>query len=101
MLLRNLVKKNPQISMKLIGAKQGGALVTIIKLAKDKSPGTRLLACTCLTNVGCACPSSYPQEWERGVLAKVSTEQRRESSSFQENAGDCRLAVLGAMLDDL
>lgn len=62
--LRTLVRKNPQISMKLIGAKQGGALVTIIKLAKDKSPRTRLLACMCLTNVGCACPSSYPQEWE-------------------------------------
>ena len=36
-----------------------------------------------------------------GVLAKVSTEQRRESSSFQENAGDCRLAILGGMLDHL
>ena len=64
MLLRTLVKKNPQISMNLIGAKQGGSLVTIIKLAKDKSPRTRLLACMCLKNVCCACPSSYPQEWE-------------------------------------
>lgn len=62
--LRALVKDNPQISMKLINVKQGGALATIIKFVKDKSPRTRLLACMCLANVSCACPSSYSQEWE-------------------------------------
>jgi len=36
---------------------------------------------------------------EGEVPAKGLRARRGVSSSFQENAGDCRLAVLGAMLD--
>ena len=38
---------------------------------------------------------------ERAEVPAKARKQEEESSSFQENAGDCRLAVLGVMLDHL
>ncbi|KAH9302010.1 hypothetical protein KI387_013593 [Taxus chinensis] len=62
-----LVKNNSQITLMLIGLDNGGALATIIKLLKYKSPRTRLLSCMCLSNIIHASPSSYPQEKELKV----------------------------------
>eukprot|EP01018_Ginkgo_biloba_P032742 Gb_32695 [translate_table: standard] len=59
-----LLKNNPQVISTLIGFDDGGALSTIMKLVQDKSPRTRLLACTCFSNINRASPSSYPQECE-------------------------------------
>lgn len=63
--LAAVTRGNKQLSSALISMDNGRALATIIKLVKDKSSRTRLLACMCLSNVGKASPSSYQQEWDR------------------------------------
>ncbi|CAM6087787.1 unnamed protein product [Calypogeia fissa] len=62
--LAAITRGNKQLSSALISMDNGRSLVTIIKLVKDKSPRTRLLACMCLSNIGKVSPSSYQQEWD-------------------------------------
>ena len=62
--LAALTKHNKQISEALIKMNNGEDLASIIRLIKDKSPLTRLLACMCLVNIGKACPAGYAQEGE-------------------------------------
>eukprot|EP00249_Psilotum_nudum_P017937 c26559_g1_i2 orf=648-2606(+) len=77
--LAALVKNNPQLSLRLVSMDEGRTLFSIIKLVKDKSPRSRLLACMCLANISRACPSCYQQEWEMktnmlGVVVKLLEE---------------------------
>lgn len=62
--LAALTRANRQLSETLITLDQGEALASIIRLVKDKSSRTRLLACMCLANIGKACPAGYEQEEE-------------------------------------
>jgi hypothetical protein len=62
--LAALTKNNRQLSETVIKMNNGEDLGLVIRLVKDKSPLTRLLACSCLVNVGKACPAGYAQEAE-------------------------------------
>ncbi|KAL3702075.1 hypothetical protein R1sor_020097 [Riccia sorocarpa] len=59
-----LTKGNKQLCAVVMCMDQGRSLAMIMKLVKDKSPRTRLLACACLANIGKASPSSFQHEWE-------------------------------------
>lgn len=77
--LAALTKNNKQISETVIKMHNGDALISIIRLIKDKSPLSRLLACMCLANIGKACPGGYAQEGEvratmLGILMKLLEE---------------------------
>ncbi|BBM98555.1 armadillo repeat-containing protein 8 [Marchantia polymorpha subsp. ruderalis] len=62
--LAALTRGNKQLCSTLTCMDQGKSLAMIMKLVKDKSSRTRLLACTCLANIGKASPSSLHQERE-------------------------------------
>ncbi|EFJ20780.1 hypothetical protein SELMODRAFT_418097 [Selaginella moellendorffii] len=68
--LAALTRGNPDTSAALAAT---GAVSTIIRTMKDKSPRARLLACMCLSNIGRACHNNYQQEWDirKSILSTV------------------------------
>ena len=69
--LAALTKNNKHLSETVIKMNHGESLRSIIKLLKEKSPVTRLLACTCLINIEKACPEKFKPASE-DLLARNS-----------------------------
>ncbi|KAL4198347.1 hypothetical protein AMTRI_Chr03g45410 [Amborella trichopoda] len=93
--LASVVKNNREVVSKFVGLHNGKVLSSVNGLTKDRSPRTRLLACSLLIALGRACPSQLQDIESKADLVRILVELVEEPG----RAGDEAPRALGDLIE--